>query len=382
MPAEDELLTISAFARRVGLTPSALRFYDDCGVLPPALVDDATGYRYYTAGQEQRGLLLRDLRAVNLPLASVRTVLDGPPADSAAILRNHVRDMADRAEATRQAAARILEGLPPAGDTCTVTLTGPELASAVRQVTPSAAPPDTPIHRPERPAEAGESAESGDDAGVVLSGVLLELDADEVSLVATDRYRLAVRRLRPSGFAGMARAVTVRADELAGLTAWFAAADEVSVEAADGVVRFDRAGEVRELPVLDAAFPAYRVIVDGLPRAERRVVVDRLALLAALDGRDGLVPLDVGADRVTVGQPEEAGKAGESGGAEAVELVAICTGDSVRIGFTPGLLAAALSDSVGPDVLLEIGPPWRPVVVRSADQGTFTTLVMPARLDA
>jgi DNA polymerase III sliding clamp (beta) subunit (PCNA family) len=32
-------------------------------------------------------------------------------------------------------------------------------------------------------------------------------------------------------------------------------------------------------------------------------------------------------------------------------------------------------------VLLEIAAPDRPVVVRSADQGTFTTLVMPTRLD-
>ena len=45
---EKERLTIGVFARRVGLTPSALRFYDDCGVLRPAHVDDATGYRYYS----------------------------------------------------------------------------------------------------------------------------------------------------------------------------------------------------------------------------------------------------------------------------------------------------------------------------------------------
>ena len=50
---------------------------------------------------------------------------------------------------------------------------------------------------------------------------------------------------------------------------------------------------------------------------------------------------------------------------------------AARLGFTAGLLAAALEASVGPDVLLEITAQDRPVVVRSADQGTFTTLVMP-----
>ncbi len=41
----DELLLIGAFGRLVGLTPSALRFYDDCGLLQPASVDPATGDR-------------------------------------------------------------------------------------------------------------------------------------------------------------------------------------------------------------------------------------------------------------------------------------------------------------------------------------------------
>ncbi|MGH3741004.1 MAG: MerR family DNA-binding transcriptional regulator, partial [Micromonosporaceae bacterium] len=42
------LLTISAFARAVHLTPSALRYYHEAGLLPPAEVDARTGYRYYT----------------------------------------------------------------------------------------------------------------------------------------------------------------------------------------------------------------------------------------------------------------------------------------------------------------------------------------------
>ena len=54
---------------------------------------------------------------------------------------------------------------------------------------------------------------------------------------------------------------------------------------------------------------------------------------------------------------------------------------TARIGFTASLLAAALDASVGPDVLLEICAQDRPVVIRSADQGTFTTLVIPVRLD-
>jgi DNA polymerase III sliding clamp (beta) subunit (PCNA family) len=63
------------------------------------------------------------------------------------------------------------------------------------------------------------------------------------------------------------------------------------------------------------------------------------------------------------------------------QLEVVGSGAPMRIGFASSLLAAALTVSVGPDVLLEICAPDRPVVVRSADQGTFTTLVMPTRID-
>jgi hypothetical protein len=41
-----------------------------------------------------------------------------------------------------------------------------------------------------------------------------------------------------------------------------------------------------------------------------------------------------------------------------------------------------LAASVGPDVLLEFVDPMLPVVERSADQATFTTLAMPILLES
>ena len=64
-----------------------------------------------------------------------------------------------------------------------------------------------------------------------------------------------------------------------------------------------------------------------------------------------------------------------------LRLEAVVVGGPMRVGFAPALLRAALEASVGPEVMLELSEPNRPVLVRSADQGTFTTLVMPHRLD-
>jgi hypothetical protein len=45
------LLTIGEFARASGLTPKALRLYDDLGLVVPTEVDPNTGYRRYAPEQ-------------------------------------------------------------------------------------------------------------------------------------------------------------------------------------------------------------------------------------------------------------------------------------------------------------------------------------------
>ncbi|TCC53221.1 MerR family transcriptional regulator [Kribbella capetownensis] len=379
-------LTISEFARLVGLAPSALRFYDDCGLLPPASVDGSNGYRYYTPSQQPRARLLRDLREIDLPLAEVRLALDADPAELAVLVRAHLRTVEAKTAAARAAADHLLTHLT--ADHTRAVLGGPEFASAIRQVAPAAANPTTPpptsptptsaeaASAPPAPPAGSASASSASTttasapegaAGVLaaLDCVLVEVGADEVVFVATDRYRLAVRTVRPVEFDGAAGRVLVRADELAGLSRWAAAGEVVELEIRGEGAVIVRDGESREIAVVDAEYPAYQGILDGLAPPVCRVVVDRAALRAALEGRE-VVAFDIGSGELRI----------DDGG--PIEVIG--TG-AARIGFTASLLAAALDVSVGPDVLLEICAQDRPVVVRSADQGTFTTLVMPVRLD-
>jgi DNA polymerase-3 subunit beta len=336
-------LTISEFSRLVGLAPSALRFYDDCGVLPPAEVDEGNGYRYYAPSQAPRARLLRDLRELGLPLPEVRTALDATPAELAAQIQTHLRTVEAKTTATRTAADQLLSAL--LADRTVAVLGAPELASAIRQVTPAAAAPGAEL--------------------VVLECVRLELTADEVRLVATDRYRLSVRTVQPVDFSGVPASVLVPSSELTALIRWLTAGEQVRVELAGDELVLVRDGEARGLTVVSGEYPAYQGILDGLTPPTCRVVVDRAELRAALEGRD-VVAFDIDQAELRIDG--------------AVKLGVIGSG-SARIGFTAGLLAAALEASVGPDVLLEIGASDRPGVVRSADQGTFTTLVMPVRLD-
>lgn len=70
------LLMIGDLARESGLTPKALRLYDDLGLLRPVEVDPVSGYRRYSTAQVADARLVARLRLVGLPLARIEKVLD------------------------------------------------------------------------------------------------------------------------------------------------------------------------------------------------------------------------------------------------------------------------------------------------------------------
>lgn len=72
----DDLVPIGRFSRMTRLSIKALRFYDEQCLLAPAWVDPSSGYRYYRPGQANRAEAIRILRAVDMPVEEIRTVLD------------------------------------------------------------------------------------------------------------------------------------------------------------------------------------------------------------------------------------------------------------------------------------------------------------------
>lgn len=75
---DGELMTIGRFARLTGLSVSTLRHYDEVGLLSPASVDPASGYRRYDGEQAGRARQIRMLRWDDLPIEEIRQVIDDP----------------------------------------------------------------------------------------------------------------------------------------------------------------------------------------------------------------------------------------------------------------------------------------------------------------
>lgn len=108
-----KLLSIGQFSQLVGLSVSALRFYADSGLLPPAQVDQDSGYRSYTPAQIPLGQRVAALRRLDLPLEDLSALLHAAPPQVTAILERHERRLLEQFEARRQLlldVGRILEG--------------------------------------------------------------------------------------------------------------------------------------------------------------------------------------------------------------------------------------------------------------------------------
>lgn len=69
------LLSIGTFANMTRLSIKALRLYDQLGLLHPHHVDPQSGYRFYEQSQLARARMIRTLRDMDMPLATIRQTL-------------------------------------------------------------------------------------------------------------------------------------------------------------------------------------------------------------------------------------------------------------------------------------------------------------------
>lgn len=100
---DEELLSIGSFAMLVGLSVTALRYYDQVGVLKPARVDPHTGYRSYRPDQVRQARVIRALRALDVPVEDINDVLEsGDEEHMRVLLIEHRNRLSERAHLLSQ----------------------------------------------------------------------------------------------------------------------------------------------------------------------------------------------------------------------------------------------------------------------------------------
>ncbi|MFI8500088.1 MerR family transcriptional regulator [Streptomyces sp. NPDC085524] len=357
--------SIGEMARESGLGVSALRFYDRAGVLVPAWVDPVSGYRWYGAEQLDESRLLARLRRAGMPLADIRLVLAGwSGTDTDLVLKlldAHLRRLelglsdARTEFSTIRALLDHRENPMTSARTTTVrpAVSAPELAAAL---------------------DAVRFAASADPELPVLGGVLFDIEGEDLRVVATDRYRMAVAWVGTTGHAGprvQAVVPSPLADAMRALLSDGASA-ELTVDG--DRVALETGGRQVAGQCLDHGFPDYRRLV-RLP-AGRRVPVDVPAFREAVESgpvrasevreQDG-VSCDLTVLKVT-----------------ADGTVAVCEDgddDQDRVALNREFLLHALAAGAPDRLVLEFAAPTAPLAIRRPDTEETFSLLMPVRLE-
>jgi DNA polymerase III subunit beta len=229
-----------------------------------------------------------------------------------------------------------------------------------------------------------------DDTLPVLTGVRLEIEAEKITMAATDRYRLAVRDLAwTPEQAGLSAIALVPARTLADTAKSLASADKVTVALAaggtgEGLVGFEGSGRRTTSRLLDGEFPKYKSLLPAesasVATVETAALVESVRRVALVAERNTPIRLSFAGGEVTL----EAGSGDEAQASESLD--AGLTGDDISIAFNPAYLLDGLGVLDAAYAELRFTASTRPAVIAAKDSADATAgddyryLLMPVRL--
>lgn len=247
------------------------------------------------------------------------------------------------------------------------SVAGDRLAEAVAQVTVAA---------------------SRDDTLPLLTGVRMEIEGDTITLLATDRYRLALRELawtpaRPD----MSQVALVRARTLSDAARSLGGSDQVTIALATGagvdLIGFEAGGRHTTSLLVDGDYPAVRrLFPDETPI---HAVVDLGALTEAAR-RVSLVAERNTPIRLAFSEGQVVLDAGQGDDAQASEAIeATLVGEDITVAFNPQYLLDGLGALGTPFVRMSFTHPNKPVeftgqdAVDGDDDKAYRYLLVPIR---
>jgi DNA polymerase III subunit beta len=224
-------------------------------------------------------------------------------------------------------------------------------------------------------------AASRDDMRPVLTGVFVAAGGSEMTMVATDSYRLAVKRTElESELGGEIDAnIPARALRELGRILSSEGAEEAAITLLANQAIFAAGSITLTTRLIEGQFPNFRQLLPEsyehdvrLPRTDFLDVTRRVSQLAQRNAplRLSFAPgeLTVAAETPDVGDAEET-------------MPAAFEGEPLEIGFNPEFLKEGIESVEGDEVLLRLISPLRPGLLQPVEGEDFRYLVMPIRLN-
>ena len=230
-------------------------------------------------------------------------------------------------------------------------------------------------------------AASSDDTLPMLVSVCLEIEGDRITLLATDRYRLAAREVswtprQPD----ISMRILARATRLADVAKSLGTSGPIEItmnpEGPGGLIGMSAGSRRNTIQLIDGDYPQVRSLFPA--EINGYATIDRAALLDAIK-RSRLVVEKNSAVRLSFAEGEVVLEAGHGDNAQASEVLeAELNGEDIKMAFNPAFLQEGLMAMTGDSVRLAFTHPGKPAVMTSVNKDgevddDFRLLLMPIR---
>lgn len=230
-------------------------------------------------------------------------------------------------------------------------------------------------------------AASKDDTLPILTAVKMEIEGDRITLLATDRYRLAMKELtwQPAD-PSISQSLLVKARTLTEVAKSLAGGGDLQLRLAEGsdLVGFSSGGRRTTSLLVDGDYPKIRAL---FPESSPIHAAVQTAPLVEAVKRVALVAERNTAVRMVFSQGQVTLDAGAGDDASANEtLDAQLEGDDITVAFNPSYLSEGLNVIDTPFVRFSFTTPPKPALMTAQqdleadEQDDYRYLVMPVRL--
>jgi DNA polymerase-3 subunit beta len=232
-------------------------------------------------------------------------------------------------------------------------------------------------------------AASRDETLPILTGIRVEIEGEQLTLLATDRYRLAMRTLpwRPTD-PGQSSVALVRARTLSDVAKALGTSADVTFALTTGgateMVGFEAGGRRTTSLLVDGDYPKVRALFpDSAPTyavVGTQALTDAVKRVSLVAERNTPVRLTFTDGILTL----EAGQGEDAQASEAVESQLV--GEELSIAFNPQFLLDGLGALNTPLARLSFTQPTKPAVLSpqaepdGPDDSSYRYLLMPVRI--
>ncbi len=229
-------------------------------------------------------------------------------------------------------------------------------------------------------------AAAQDESRPVLTGILLRQEEDLILLVATDGYRLSLKKIKTKRKKIGEESFIIPAKtliEISRIIQEIKEEEEISINKSvnENQVIFSLPGIEIVSRLIEGNFPEFEKII---PQAkETRIILDKddffkAVKIASIFAREKANIVKIKTDRERISVSAESPQVGVN----ETQVEGKIEGQNLEIAFNFRFLLDFLNASSGKEVVFEANGPLSPGVFRSTDDDSFLHIIMPVRIQS